>query len=117
MKKQNQAEKAAKVKPFPFVINVAELRKQLAGGKQKMPKDFVFGPALYTVPVHTWSHRNGVEFAPPLLLVVTATQPSKTMPRIGHPVNLSRKSSVHRIYVQCDCGRLIPAGRVSQHTH
>ena len=26
-----------------------------------------------------------------------------------------RKSSVHRVFVKCQCGRLVPAGRIGQH--
>ncbi len=103
-----------KVKPYGFRIDVASLRRSFSGGKQKMPKDLTFGPAIVNVPC--WP-KGGGAVANSLNIVIKPTQRSKTMPRIGHPVNMSRKSSVHRIFVICDCGREIPAGRVNQHTH
>jgi hypothetical protein len=101
-----------KVQPFKFNINVAALRKTLTGGRQKMPKDFMADVHM-PVPIG-WSSNNALSDSP-LHVVVTAHNKRLVNNYSGEAREV--KSSRHRIFIQCDCGRLIPAGRVRQHRH
>lgn len=82
------------------------------------PRYFMFGYDLYPLledrglfrkgkvdPLGGSCGINGVR------IVVVPKGPVETYRYNGRPV----KSSKHRVFAECDCGRLIPFGRLGQH--
>jgi hypothetical protein len=89
------------MKRFNFSIRVPELRRIITGGKQKLPRKFTMERYMDNVPIRTFKGEyTEVGFQ------VLVTQ---------HLINPHRKSSKHRIFILCPCGRYIPAGRINQH--
>jgi hypothetical protein len=86
--------------PFPDSINVRELRERLVH-YNKLPKDYSFGPQIMTL-FNTWN---------------TAARDYNIIVKPHVPRTDGRRASKHRIFVLCSCGREIPIGRVTQHTH
>jgi hypothetical protein len=94
---------ATKIHPFKNRINIPMLRYHLCFNRNKLPKEFDF---LGDVPVYS-------DYKEPLGLYRIKVYPH--IPQRDEYEFL--KSSKHRIFVLCSCGREIPAGRVTQHTH
>jgi hypothetical protein len=81
-----------------YSIDVSRIRKQLCGSDY-IPADFSGDFPVIAV------YDRGDNFVGCFHIVVRL-QPSE-----------HRNPSMHRILVQCDCGRLVPIGRLLQHKH
>lgn len=82
-------------------IHMDRLRKQLTNRANKMPADF--HGRFPATPVY-----DGRLDAVPWAELTVLIRP--TLDRGD-----GRKSSAHRVFVECPCGKLVPAGRIAQH--
>ncbi len=94
--------------PAASWVDIRRLRLDLTGF-DRIPRDF----CGYFPNTSIWDkrgHRIG------LFNVVVQLQQRPTRPSIYDTTRMCHASG-HRMMVQCDCGRLIPVGRLGQHKH
>jgi hypothetical protein len=88
--------------PFTHRVNVPLLRRRMFGNS-KIPKDASIERIVQDVPM---------QYAEDKIMSLTVHPHIERKDKYGRI-----KSSKHRIFVLCSCGREIPIGRVTQHTH
>lgn len=84
------------------------------GLPDKLPADFT--GTFHEVPVHAWWKHHlyqGVDYGRPSWGSFTIVV--RTLVRHLRPNGKVKKSSTHRVFAACKCGRLIPVGRMHQH--
>ena len=105
--KVNQSKCAA----FNHHVDVALIREGL-GFPNKLPKDFEKTLRVELLPrANRW--RNAEEQTTFGRHNVTIVRHTPILKRDGTPKN----QATARIFIECACGKLIPAGRIAQHTH
>lgn len=87
-----------KVQAYTRQVNFEAFRKQLCGNKHKLPDNYQLEGRLQ-VPARNQWHNEGYY--------------------LSERVSIYPKESqgIPRIFIECRCGRKIPAGRIAQHTH